>query len=139
MSSNLEKFMDMAAKGTYQLLQHHICRDYKTSQRVNGMGGVHHRHNAHKLYLIPKMDEIEHVKKPSDDEHVKKPSDDYRSSKCDKVTIKMISPAQATLERAKSEIKRRKKVENDLQPMTKRQKITRKSIKPIPQLPYNVK
>ena len=122
--------MDMAAKGAYQLLQHHVCRDYKTSQRGNGMGGVHHRHNAHRLYLIPKMDEIEHVKKPSDDD---------RPSKCDKVTIKMISPAQATLERAESGAKLRKKEENELQPMTKRQKITRKTIKPIPGLPYNVK
>ena len=95
--------MDMAAKGAYQLLQHYVCRDYKTSQRGNGMGGVHHRHNAHRLYLIPKMDEIEHVKKPSDDEHVK--PDEDRPSKCDKVTIKMISPAQATLERAESEAK----------------------------------
>ena len=120
--------MDMAAKGAYQLLQHHVCRDYKTSQRGNGMGGVHHRHNAHRLYLIPKMDEIEHVKPDQD-----------RSSKCDKVTIKMISPAQATLERAESEAKCRKKEENELQPMTKRQKITRKTIKPIPGLPYNVK
>ena len=76
MSSNLERFMDMAAKGAYQLLQCHICRDYKTS---HGMGGVHHRHNAHKLYLIPKMDAIEHVK-----------PDDDRFSKRDKVTIKMI-------------------------------------------------
>ena len=131
--------MDMAAKGAYKLLQHHVCRDYKTSQRGNGMGGVHHRHNAHRLYLIPKMDEIEHVKKPSDDEHVKKSSDDDRPSKCDKVTIKMISLAQATLERAESEAKRRKKEENELQPVTKRQKITRKTIKPIPGLPYNVK
>ena len=95
MSSNLEKFMDMAAKGAYQLLQHYVCRDYKTSQRGNGMGGVHHRHNAHRLYLIPKMDEIEDVNKPSE-----KPS-----SKCDKVEIKMISPAQATVERAESEAK----------------------------------
>ena len=85
MSSNLERFLDMAAKGAYELLQHHVCRDYKTSQRGNGMGGVHHRHNAHKLYLIPKMDATEHVKKPSDDD---------RSLKCDKVTIKMISPAK---------------------------------------------
>ena len=119
--------MDMATKGAYQLLQHHVCHDYKTSQRGNGMGGVHHRHNAHRLYLIPKMDEIEHVKKPSDDEHVKKPSDDDRPSKCDKVTIRMISPAQATLERSESEAKRRKKEENELQPITKRQKITRKT------------
>ena len=99
--------MDMAAKGAYQLLQHHVCRDYKTSQRGNGMGGVHHRLNAHKLYLILKMDPIEHVKKPSDDEHVK-PEED-RPSKCDKVTIKMISLAQATLERAESEIRYRKR------------------------------
>ena len=90
MSSNLEHFMDMAAKGAYQLLQHHVCRDYKTSQRGNGIG-VHHRHNAHKLYLIPKMDAIEHVKKPSDDKRVK--PDEDRSLKCDKVTMKMISPA----------------------------------------------
>ena len=128
MSSNLERFMDMAAKGAYQPLQHRVCRDYKTSQRGIGMGGVHHRHNAHKLHLIPKMDEIEHVKPDKD-----------QPSKCDKVTIKMISPAQATLERAESEAKRRKKEENELQLMTKRQKITRKTIKPIPGLPYNVK
>ena len=59
------------------------------------MGGVHHRHNAHRLYLIPKMDEIEDVKKPSE-----KPS-----SKCNKVAIKMVSPAQATVQRAESEAK----------------------------------
>ena len=121
--------MDMAAKGAYQLLQHYVCHDYKTSQRGNGMGGFHHRHNAHRLYLIPKMDEIENVKKPSE-----KPS-----SKCDKVTIKMKSPAQATVERAESEIKRRKNEEKELQPMTKCQKLTWKTIKPIPGLPYNVK
>ena len=106
MSSNLEKIMDMAAKGAYQLLQHYVCRDYKTSQRGNGIGGVRHRHNAHRLSLIPKMDQIEHVK--PDDEHVK--PDDDRSSKCDKVTIKIISPTQATLERAESEIRCRKKI-----------------------------
>ena len=122
--------MDMAAKGAYQLLQHHVCRDYKTSQRGNGMGGVDHRHNAHRLYLIPKMDQIEHVKKPSEDD---------RSSKCDKVTIKMISPAQATVEQAESEIRRRKKEEKELLQVNKGQKITRKTIKPIPGLPYNMK
>ena len=129
--------MDMAAKEAYQLLQHHVCRDYKTSQRGNGMGGVHNRHNAHRLYLIPKMDAIDHVKEPSDDEHVK-PEDD-RSSKCDKVTIKMISPAQATLERAESEIRSRKKEEKELLPVNQRQKIIRKTIKPIPGLDYKVK
>ena len=39
--------MDMAAKGAYRLLQHHVCCDYKTSKGGNGMGGVHHKHNAH--------------------------------------------------------------------------------------------
>ena len=84
MSSNLERFMDMAAKQANQLFQHYVCRDYKTSQRGNGTGEVHHRHNAHRLYLIPKMDEIDHVKKLSDDD---------RSSKCDKETTKTISAA----------------------------------------------
>ena len=121
--------MDMAAKGAYQLLQHHVFRDYKTSQRGNGMGGVHHRHNAHRLYLIPKMDQIEHVKKPSEDDR----------SKCEKVTIKMISPAHATVEQAESEIRRRKKEEKELLRVNKGQKITRKTIKPIPGLPYNMK
>ena len=66
-------------------------------------------------------------------------ANDDGSSKCDKVTIKMISPAQATLERAESEIRHRKNEEKKLQPMTKHQKTTRKTIKPIPGLPYNVK
>ena len=90
------------------------------------MGGVHQRHNTHRLYLIPKMEETEHVKKPADED---------QSSKCDKVTIKMVSPAQATLERAESEIRRRKKEEKELLSVTKHQKITRKTIKPIPGLP----
>ena len=46
MPSNLKRYMDMAAKGAYQLLQHHVWGDYKTSQKGNGMGGVDHRHNA---------------------------------------------------------------------------------------------
>ena len=93
------------------------------------MGGVHHSHNAHRLYLMPKMDEIENMKRLTE-----KPS-----SKWDKVTIKMVSPAQAIVEQAESEIKRRKKEEEELQPMTKCQKLTRKTIKPIQGLPYNVK
>ena len=87
--------------------------------------------------MIPKMDAIEHVKKPSDDEHVK--PDEDRPSKCDKVTIKMISPAQATLERAEREIRCRKKEEKELLPVNKGQEISRKTIKPIPGLPYNIK
>ena len=51
----------------------------------------------------------------------------------------MVSPAQHTVERADSEIKCRKKEEKELQPMTKRLKLTRKTIKPIPGLPYNIK
>ena len=51
----------------------------------------------------------------------------------------MVSRAQATVERAESEIKRRKKEEEELQPKSKRLKLTRKTIKPIPGLPYNVK
>ena len=51
--------MDKATKGACQLLQHYVCCDYKTSQRENGMGGVHYRQNANRLYLIRKMDEIE--------------------------------------------------------------------------------
>ena len=51
----------------------------------------------------------------------------------------MISPAQASLKRAKSEIKHKKIEEKELLPVNKRQKITRKTIKPIPGLPYNMK
>ena len=40
-----------------------VCRDYKTSQRGNGAGGVHSRHNAHHLY--PK-NMTEFVKQPPD-------------------------------------------------------------------------
>ena len=51
----------------------------------------------------------------------------------------MITPAQATLERAESEKRCRKKEEKELLPVNKGQKITRKTIKPIPGLPYNIK
>ena len=76
--------MDMGAKGAYQLLQHYVCHDYKKSHGGNGMGGIHNRHYAHRLYLIPKIEETEHGKKSFDGDG---------PAKCDKVTIKMVSPA----------------------------------------------
>jgi len=93
MSDYTGKLRGAAAEGAWQLLQHFVCRDYKTSQRGNGAGGVHTRHNAHRLYPMPSPTEVE--KKPED-------------KKCEKVTIKMVSPAQATVERAKSEAKQLK-------------------------------
>ena len=69
MSSNLEKFIDMAAKGAYQLLQQHVCCDYKTSQRGNGKGargtpltGIMQTDST----CIPKMEETEQVKPDED-------------------------------------------------------------------------
>ena len=45
-----DKVKQTIADGAWQLLQHFVCRDYKTSQHENGAGGVHNRHNAHHLY-----------------------------------------------------------------------------------------
>ena len=81
------------ADGAWQLLQHFVCRDYKTSQRGNGAGGVHSRHNAHRLY-------------PKNMTEVMKQPPDTSKEKCDgKFKIKMVNPAQATVEQAKSEAK----------------------------------
>ena len=91
MSDYKEKLRDAIADGAWQLLQHFVCRDYKTSQRGNGAGGVHSRHNAHRLYSIPSHQPIKSEAKPK---------------KCeDKVTVRMVSPAQATVEQARSEAK----------------------------------
>ena len=88
-----DKVKQAIADGAWQLLQHFVCRDYKTSQHGNGAGGVHSRHNAHCLY--PKH-MCEFVKQPPD----------TPKEKCDgKFKIKMVSPAQATVEQAKSEAK----------------------------------
>ena len=84
-----DKVKQAIADGAWQLLQHFVCQDYKTSQR--GAGGVHSRHNAHRLY--PK-NMTEFVKQPPD----------TPKEKCDgKFKIKMASPAQATVEQGKSE------------------------------------
>ena len=91
MSNYKEKLKDAVADGTWQLLQHFVCRDYKTSQRGNGAGGVHSRHNAHRLYPIPNNRPVR-----------------SEAPKCDSVKIKMVSPAQATVEQAKSEAKQLK-------------------------------
>ena len=90
-----DKVKQAIADASWQLLQHFVCRDYKTSQRGNGAGGVHSRHNSHRLYPIPMT------------EMVKK--EDHKG-KCNKkkVTVKMVSPAQATVEQAKSESKQLK-------------------------------
>ena len=85
-----EKLRDAIADGAWQLLQHFVCRDYKTSQRGNGAGGVHSRHNAHRLY--PSHQPVK-----------------SEAKKCeDKVTVRMVSPAQATVEQARSEAKQLK-------------------------------
>ena len=94
MSDYKEKLRDAIADGAWQLLQHFVCLDYKTSQRGNGAGGVHSRHNAHRLYSIPSHQPIKSEAKPK---------------KCeDKVTVRMVSPAQATVEQARSEAKQLK-------------------------------
>ena len=80
MSDYKEKLRDAIADGAWQLLQHFVCRDYKTSQRGNGAGGVHSRHNAHRLY--PSHQPVK-----------------SEAKKCeDKVTVRMVRAAQATVE-----------------------------------------
>ena len=88
-----DKVKQAIADEAWQLLQHFVCRDYKTSQRGNGAGGVHSRHNAHRLY-------------PKNMTEFVKQAPDTPKEKCDgKFKIKMVSPAQATVEQAKSEAK----------------------------------
>ena len=89
-----EKFMDAVADGAWLLLQHYVCRGYKSSQRGSGVGGIHTRHNAHQLYPVHSLKE--HTGEQQAEERKEKPS----------VSIKMISPAQATLEQAQSELKK---------------------------------
>ena len=90
-----EKLMDAVADGAWWLLQHYVCRGYKNSQRGSGVGGIHTRHNAHQLYPVHPLKE--HTSEQQAEE--RKPS----------VVIKMISPAQATLEQAQSELKKQKR------------------------------
>ena len=90
-----EKLMDVVADGAWRLLQHYVCRGYKNSQRGSGVGGIHTRHNAHQLYPVHPLKE--HTSEQQAEE--RKPS----------VVIKMISPAQATLEQAQSELKKQKR------------------------------
>ena len=92
-----EKLMDAVADGAWLLLQHYVCRGYKSSQRGSGVGGIHTRHNAHQLYPVHPLKE--HTGEQQAEERKEKPS----------VSIKMISPAQATLEQAQSELKKQNK------------------------------
>ena len=52
-----EKLMDAVADGGWRLLQHYVCRDYRTSQRGSGVGGIHTRHNAHQIYPVHPLNE----------------------------------------------------------------------------------
>ena len=90
-----EKLVDAVADGAWWLLQHYVCRGYKNSQRGSGVGGIHTRHNAHQLYPVHPLKE--HTSEQQAEE--RKPS----------IVIKMISPAQATLEQAQSELKKQKR------------------------------
>ena len=88
-----EKLMDAVADGAWRLLQHYVCRDYKTSQRASCVGGFHTRHNAHQIYPVHPLKE--HTGEQQQQAEGRKP----------RISLKMISPAQATLEQAKSELK----------------------------------
>ena len=43
-----EKLMDAVADGAWRVLQHYVCRGYRT-QRGSGVEGIHTRHNAHQF------------------------------------------------------------------------------------------
>ena len=92
-----EKLMNAVADGAWLLLQHYVCRGYKTSQRGSGVGGIHTRHNAHQLYPVHPLKE--HKGEQQAEERKEKPC----------VSIKMISPAKATLEQAESGLKNQNK------------------------------
>ena len=92
-----EKLMDAVAGGAWLLLQHYVCRGYKSSQRGSSGGGIHTRHNAHQLYPVHPLKE--HTGEQQAEEGKEKPC----------VSIKMISPAQATLEQAESELNKQNK------------------------------
>ena len=85
--------MDAVADEAWRLLQHYVCRDYRTSQRGSGVGGIHIRHNAHQIYPVHPLKE--HTGEQQQQAEERKP----------RISLKMISPAQATLEQAKSELK----------------------------------
>ena len=68
-----EKVKQAIADASWQLLQHFVCRDYKTSQRGNGAGGVHSRHNSHRLYPMSKpVTEVVNKEGPKGKCHKKK-------------------------------------------------------------------
>ena len=52
-----EKLMDVVVDGACRVLQHYVCRDYRTSQRGSGVGCIHTRHNAHQLYPVHPLKE----------------------------------------------------------------------------------
>ena len=92
-----QKLTDAVADGAWLLPQHYVCRGYKSSQRGSGVGGIYTRHNAHQLYPVHPLKE--HRGEQQAEERKEKPS----------VSIQMISPAQATLEQAQSELKKQNK------------------------------
>ena len=90
----LEKLMDVVADGAWQVLHHYVCWGYKTSQRGSNVGVIHTRHNAYQLYPVHPLKENT-CEQQQAEERKKKPC----------VSFKMVSPAQATLEQAESELK----------------------------------
>ena len=87
-----EKLMDAVADGSWRVLQHYVCRDYRTSQRGSGVSGIHTRHNAHQIYPVHPLKK-----------HTGEQLQAEKRKPC--VSFKMISPAQATLEQAENELK----------------------------------
>ena len=82
-----EKLADAVTDGAWRLLQHYVCRGYKNSQRGSGVGGIHTRHNAHQLYPVHPLKE-----------HTGEQQQQQAEERKPRISLKMISPAQATLE-----------------------------------------
>lgn len=81
----------------WKLLQHKVCQNYRNNQRGSGVGGVFARRHSHRTYPFRPLNIVEEksIKKKGGGDSTKPP-----------ISVEMVTPAAATVNRAKSELKR---------------------------------
>ena len=99
-----QRLLDTLMDEGWKLVQKRVCKSYGQSQRGAGLGGVHSRRNTHTVYPLHSLGQ--EVTEPKPD------SKDW----CRNVKVRMVTPAQATVEQAESEAKIIKEQEQKMTP-----------------------
>ena len=106
-----QELLNQLMKESWKLLQNRICRNYRATQRGSGIGGILNRRNGHRMYPLQSLVTSENNENLSKERCKQNP-----------ISIKMVTPAAATVTQAKQELAHIKEDENAFLPQSKKKR-----------------